>query len=133
MNTVFMDTVGLIALWDESDQWQQAASTAMKLLDVPGTRLVTTSCVLLECGNAAARKGYRARVCLLRDQFAAQNDLIDPTPAEIEQAWAAYERDSAGGASIVDHISFIVTRRLHIRNVFSNDRHFKIAGFNTLF
>jgi predicted nucleic acid-binding protein len=25
MNTVFLDTVGLVALWDEADQWHAAA------------------------------------------------------------------------------------------------------------
>ena len=35
---------------------------------------------------------------------------IEPSPAEIDEAWAAYRRDSAGGAGIVDHISFIVMR-----------------------
>jgi len=24
MNTVFLDTVGLVALWDEADQWHAA-------------------------------------------------------------------------------------------------------------
>ena len=28
MNAVFLDTVGLLALWDEGDQWHTAAETA---------------------------------------------------------------------------------------------------------
>lgn len=28
MNTVFLDTVGLLALWDASDQWHSVAESA---------------------------------------------------------------------------------------------------------
>jgi len=128
-----MDTVGLIATWDESDHWQAAASAAMRSLDVHRTRFITTSYVLLECANAAARKPYRADVSLLRDELATRNNLIEPSSDELQEAWAAYRRESAGGASVVDHVSFIVMRRLRITDVFGNDRHFKAAGFNTLF
>lgn len=133
MRAVFLDTVGLLALWDKTDQWRQAASAAMTSLAAPGVRLVTTSLVLLECGNAAARKPYRADVCLLRDRLSQQGNLIQPTDGDIEGAWNAYRRDNAGGAGIVDHISFVVMRRSGIADAFANDRHFRTAGFNTLF
>lgn len=133
MRTVFLDTVGLLALWDKTDQWRQAASAARASLGVAGVRLVTTPLVLMECGNAAARKPYRSDVCLLRERLTRHGNLIQPTEAEIEEAWSAYRRDSAGGAGIVDHISFIIMRRLGITDAFTNDRHFKTAGFNTLF
>ena len=32
MRVVFLDTVGLLALWDESDQWHESASYAYELL-----------------------------------------------------------------------------------------------------
>jgi predicted nucleic acid-binding protein len=59
--------------------------------------------------------------------------LIEPTLEDWHQAWVAYARGDAAGAGIVDHVSFLVMRRLGITDVFSNDRHFKAAGFNTLF
>lgn len=133
MNKVFLDTAGLIALWDGADQWHAAAGEAMSLLDVPGTRFVTSPYILLECGNSLARTPFRAKVCLFRQELVEQDDLVEPSAAEIEEAWAAYWRDSAGGAGIVDQVSFVIMRRLGITDVFSNDRHFKAAGFNTLF
>ena len=133
MRMVFLDTVGLLALWDKTDQWRQAATAARASLDVAGVRVVTTDLVLLECGNAAARKPYRSDVCLLRDRLKHQGNLIQPTEADIEQAWDSYRRDSAGGAGIVDHVSFIVMRRLGIIDAFTNDRHFRTAGFESLF
>ena len=66
MTDVFMDTVGLIAVWDTSDQWHIPAAAAYRLLLGQGRRLFTTSYVLIECGNAAARRPYRPRVDVLR-------------------------------------------------------------------
>lgn len=133
MNTVFLDTVGLIGLWDEDDQWHEPAGAAMALLDSPSVRLVTTSLVLFECGNAAARRPYRFEVCHLWEELRRQGNLIVPTGEQIDASWAGYRLDVVGGGSIVDHVSFTIMRGLGINDVFSNDRHFKAAGFNTLF
>ena len=46
---------------------------------------------------------------------------------------AGVRRGDAGHAGIVDHISFVVMRRLEIADAFSNDGHFQAAGFTTLF
>ncbi|NUQ62185.1 MAG: hypothetical protein HUU20_06840 [Pirellulales bacterium] len=59
--------------------------------------------------------------------------MIDLTPEEAEEAWAAYGRGEAGEAGIVDHISFVVMRRLGLTHAFTNDRHFQAAGFVVLF
>jgi predicted nucleic acid-binding protein len=133
VNGAFLDTVGLIAVWDSSDQWHVAAEAAYRTLLDQGRRLVTTSFVLLECGNTAARRPYRSRVNALRRALADGGLLIEPTPQEVEDAWAAYDRGEAGGAGMVDHVSFRVMRRLGIVEVFTNDRHFTAAGFTTLF
>ena len=62
MNAVFLDTVGLLALGDASDQWHEAAETAFARLRDARLPLLTTTFVLLECGNAAARRPYRRQV-----------------------------------------------------------------------
>jgi predicted nucleic acid-binding protein len=133
MNGVFLDSVGLIALWNRNDQWHTPAKAAMTLANAPNAQFVSTSYVLMECGNAGARTPFRADVCALRDRLILRRDLIEPSAAEIDEAWAAYRKNTAGGASIVDHISFVIMRRMGITDAFTNDRHFKAAGFNTLF
>jgi uncharacterized protein len=133
MTAVFLDTVGLIAIWDESDQWHGPAEAAFRTLLTQGRRLVTTGLVLLECGNAAARRPYRRRVNVLRHALGDEGLLIEPTAQEFEGAWAAYDRGEAGQAGIVDHVSFLVMRRLGIAEAFTNDRHFQAAGFACLF
>jgi uncharacterized protein len=133
MKPVFLDTVGLIALWDEADQWHQAAAPIFSALLAAHRNLVTTSTVLLECGNAAARKSYRQDVSDLRQNLLAHGDLIEPATAEMEQAWREFSAGVEGYAGIVDCISFVVMRRLGITQVFTNDKHFRPAGFEVLF
>jgi predicted nucleic acid-binding protein len=133
MNRVFLDTVGMIAVWDNTDQWHAAAHAAYRALVAQGRRLVTTSLVLYECGNAAARRPYRTDVNELRKFLVQEQLLVDPTPEEVEEAWAAFGRGEAAEAGIVDHLSFAVMRRLGITDAFTNDRHFHAAGFTTLF
>jgi uncharacterized protein len=133
MRDIFLDTVGMIAVWDDTDQWHADAKAAYDLLFGQGRKLVTTSLVLYECGNASARRTYRADVCELRRALIQEALLIKPTAQEIEIAWAAYERGEAGQAGIVDHVSFQVMRRLGLTQALTNDRHFLAAGFQVLF
>jgi predicted nucleic acid-binding protein len=133
MIDVFLDSVGLIAVLDLSDQWHAPAEASYRALVAQRRRLVTTNFVLLECGNAAARRPYRPRIDALRRAFRDEGLLFDPSVEEFEEAWVAYNRGEAGQASIVDHVSFLVMRRLGLTEALTNDRHFSAAGFQTLF
>ena len=133
MTPVFLDTVGLLAVWDATDQWNAAADAAYGDVIQRRQPVLTTALVLWECGNAAARRPFRQRVNVLRLKLIQEGLLIEPTPREIEAAWAAYDRGEAAQAGIVDHVSFVVMRRLGITEAFTNDRHFQAAGFRTLF
>jgi predicted nucleic acid-binding protein len=133
MTAVFLDTVGLLAVWDATDQWHVAAQHVFDQLLQLNVPLVTTSYVLIECANAASRRPYRSRVNDLRTTLRDDGLLFDPTTNEMEQAWQAYDRDEAGNAGIVDQVSFVVMRRLGLTQAFTNDAHFQAAGFQTLF
>ena len=131
MSLVFADKVGLISLWDTTDPLHlQAESCVAELHDAS---LCTTNFVLLECGNKAARRPYRGRVNELRMQLEKSGMLFVPTEADWQRAWECYAQGQAGNAGIVDQISFVVMRRLNITRAFTHDRHFKAAGFETLF
>ena len=133
MKRVFLDTVGLLALWDASDQWHEAASSAVKTISANQVRTITSELILLECGNAAARKPYRHEVVALRMGLIESNALITVSADDIELAWNAYEGREAAGAGIVDQVSFLLMRRLGITEALTNDEHFRAAGFVTLF
>jgi uncharacterized protein len=130
---VLLDTVGILAVWDRADQWHDSATRVFSGLLRLNRVLVTTTLVFLECGNAAARTPYRSRVDALRRSFLDEGRLIEPTAEDFEWAWSAYSRGEAGQAGIVDHVSFVVMRRLGLTQAFTNDAHFQAAGFETLF
>lgn len=131
--TVFLDTVGLLAIWDESDQWHYSAQKCFLEMVSKKADLITSSFILLECGNAAARRPYRSAVSRLRQQMELGNRLITPTVEDWQTAWLNYGRGKADSAGIVDHVSFAIMRRLGISKAFTNDGHFRTAGFETLF
>jgi predicted nucleic acid-binding protein len=133
MTPVFLETVGLLALWDVNDQWHDAADNAYQQVVSQRRGVVTTLFILLECGNAASRRTYQSDVCELRQSLERRSELIVPTEDDWIDAWQAYERGEAGEAGIVDHVSFVVKRRLGMTAAFTNDRHFQAAGFTTLF
>ena len=95
--------------------------------------VITTTFILLECGNTAARRTFRGDVCALRQTLDLREELIVPTEDDWQAAWVAYERGEAGQAGIVDHVSFQVMRRLGITEAFANDKHYQAAGFTVLF
>ncbi len=133
MRTVFLDTVGLLALWDRSDQWHPAADDAYQALTAGPVRLVTSTLILYECGNAAARRPYRNDVADLWLALDATGDLFRPTAAQAERAWANYAAGPPGSAGAVDHLSFVLMADAGITEAFTNDAHFRTAGFVTLF
>lgn len=130
---VFLDSVGLLAIWNRRDQWHGAAKAAMAPLISARARLVTTTLVLFECGNAAARLSFRSQVVKMRRSMSETGKLIVPTEADIEEGWANYAREAPGAAGIIDQISFAVMRRLGLTKAFTNDRHFSAVGFEILF
>lgn len=133
MTPVFLDTVGVLAIFDEDDQWHAAASVAYQPLVEQRRQLVTIVPVLVECANAAARRTYRADVVALYEQLALSGGMIELFPEDWDRAWRAYAAGEAGYAGLVDQLSFVVMRRLGLRQAFTNDRHFAAAGFEPLF
>jgi hypothetical protein len=89
--------------------------------------------VLLECGNAAQRRPFRAHVAQFQWQLRRDRALLPCTRGEWDAAWHEYERGRPGAPGIVDCISFAVMRRLGLTDAFTNDQHFRAAGFNPLF
>jgi predicted nucleic acid-binding protein len=133
VNGVFLDSVGILATVNKSDRWHAVAVLAYELLVESRAQPFTTTFILAEVGNAAARNPTRRKVCELFDNLNKTDCIIAPTEQDWHAAWAAYRRGEAGDAGIVDHVSFQVMARLGIRRAFTNDRHFRAAGFEPLF
>jgi predicted nucleic acid-binding protein len=133
MRVVFLDTVGLLATWDVRDQWHALAAKVFEKLIQERATLVTTEFVLAECGNAASRKPYRNRVPVIRNSLTQQGRVAIVNELDLQGAWESYRKNKPGTAGIVDELSFVIMRKLDITEAFTNDQHFRTAGFTTLF
>ena len=133
MKAVFLDTVGLIAVWDEDDQWHAPAAGVFAQLLRQKIVMVTTPYVLAECANAASRRPYRADVVELRATLERRKRVLVPTDDDWQEAWRSYAAGHPGGPGVVDHLSFLVMRRYGLAQAFTNDQHFRSAGFEPLF
>jgi len=129
---IFLDTAGLVAIWDRRDQWHEAARRAYALHVRNGAVTITTNLVMFEAANSVSRLLAVRRVLVqFRQTLIRERRLVEPSAHEIEQAWSQYQHGVPG--SFVDLVSFEVMRRIDAHEVFSNDRHFRTAGFITLF
>jgi uncharacterized protein len=133
VSAVFLDTVGLIASWNASDQWHKPAQQAFTEILQQRRILITSTFVLLECANTVARTDLRVEVTRLRIALTQQGRLIDPTEEDLKSAWNTFDQGKPGEAGIVDLVSFAAMRRLGLTQAFTNDKHFAVAGFETLF
>ena len=65
------------------------------------------------------------------DEVVARLSLMIVRRRRGERAGRRIDREPAAG--IVDQVSFVVMRRLGLTRAFTNDWHFRAAGFETLF
>ena len=124
---VFVDTSTLTALLDGDDHRHEDAERTFRWL-LETAQLVTHNYVVVEA-EAVARRRLGA---------AAASALTDAILPVIEVAWVdealhregqAVQRAGVGEASLVDHVSFAVMRRLGIETAFAYDADFEQQGF----
>jgi predicted nucleic acid-binding protein len=129
--TIFVDTLYVIALVNERDQYhQQAIELAAKLVDQP---LLTTDAVLLEIGNGLARNYKQAAIEVL-EEFLASEDvtIVHLTPELFDQAFSLYKKYQDKSWGLIDCISFEVMRATGVNQALTSDQHFEQAGFRVL-
>lgn len=130
---LLLDTVGILALLNKRDQWHEWAVKAFEELNAQEFRPITTTFILAETANAASRTPLRGQVVSLKKELESRGRLVIPNDEDWTNAWTGYVQGEAGDAGLVDNLSFAVMRRLGIQCVFSYDKHFRAAGFETLF
>lgn len=129
---IFVDTAAFLARHLERDQYHERASKAWKRLRVERARLVTSNFVLDELFTLLARRASyafaagRARHILSSEEL----EILRPDLETEIEAVDLFEKYADQKISFTDCTSFVLMRQHKIRQVFSFDRHFELAGFD---
>lgn len=123
-----MDTGFVMAVVNDQDQYHP---TAVKLANqFRNYPMVITDAVLLEIGNALARR-FKTKAIDIINHFYDSDEviLIHVTPALLRRGFDLYRTYHDKTWGLVDCISFVVMREMGITEVLTLDRHFAQAGF----
>ena len=131
---VFLDTNGWLALLNASDTLHGPAVALWEELVEQGATLVVTDWVLAETGNGLARTPARRQLGRAVDLFrsSSKSRFLFVSSAYLEAALNLYDHREDKGWGLVDCASFAVMQDLGITEAFTDDRHFKQAGFRRL-
>lgn len=134
MNTVFVDTSALKALFDFGDEFHKKSVKVFSDCQKEGKPLVTSNFILDETYTLfRAFLGKPAAIEFRRDL--AELKLINVKRVLLKDetdAWKFFVKLPGRGVSFTDCTSFALMKRLGIRDVFAFDADFKKAGFNIL-
>lgn len=133
-NEVLLDSSYAIALAAVTDELHAQAVVLAEQLRAAGTRMVTTHGVLLEIGNALAKKRYRAGAVLLLTALESDpNITIVPISSELyAKALALFKKRPDKEWDLIDCASFVVMRDRGLTEALTSDEHFEQAGFIAL-
>lgn len=135
VNAVFADASAWVASGNAKEEHhQEARETRSALLD-EGTTLLTTNLVLAEVHALVCRaRGSGAGVDLLDMVYSDPQFAVVHVDRDLETAatdrWLRVFQDHP--FSLCDAVSFEVMRREGIRQAFTLDHHFAVAGFTML-
>ncbi|HEV8634070.1 MAG TPA: PIN domain-containing protein [Chloroflexota bacterium] len=128
----FVDSSGLMAVFDANDPRRAAAETVLRRLRAEDALLVSTNYVVLETWSIAQRRfGLQAVRTLQADILPLL--VVQWVDEQIHAAAvAALFASGRRQLSLVDCTSLEVMRRLGISRVFAFDPHFAEQGFEVL-
>lgn len=132
-NSIFVDTAGWAGIVLQNSPDYQAMKSFYKRTIAARRGLVTTNYVLAElvalltARSRASRREIIAFIGGIRRIAELTVVHVDaPTDAD---AWSLLEQHDDKEWSLVDAASFVVMRRLGLREAFTTDHHFSQAGF----
>ena len=129
---IYIDTGAFIARYIERDQYHHEALGIWKTLR--GVHLYTSNFILDELLAYTGRiTGNNFISDKVRKIYASESFTLLRPDNEIEQqALELFDRYADQSISYTDCISFALMKKVHLKKVFSFDRHFTIAGFELI-
>ncbi|MDD2708233.1 MAG: PIN domain-containing protein [Verrucomicrobiae bacterium] len=132
MTAVFIDTGAFLARLLPKDQHHLAASRAWDQLAGMNVSLVSSEAVLLETANflTRAESGRFAAKWLKVALDSQEIRWLHSHPEDFIEAADYLQKFSDQRISLTDALSMELMRQNKIRQIFSFDRHFPLAGFS---
>jgi predicted nucleic acid-binding protein len=130
LTEVFVDSSFVIALVNLNDQFHARAVAAADAYD--GRALVTTEAVLLEIGNALARKFKAEAIEAIENFLSADEVRVVPLDTNLfRKALTLYKSYQDKSWGLVDCTSFVVMRELNIADALTadHDSHRPVSTF----
>lgn len=132
---VFLDTGGLITLLNNDQANHQVACSVFEGFVNSGVELYTTSFVLEELVTLS-RCREKVRVTeifeFLHNLYINDLNVIEVGRDRFSNALILMHKFKDHFFSMTDCVSFVVMKELKIKDAFTTDKHFAIAGFNNL-
>jgi predicted nucleic acid-binding protein len=127
---IFVDTGPFVAKYDASDSRHADAANGFAQVASEGHRWVTSSFVLCETLNLLQRfAGGRFAAHTGGLLLASSVAIVEPESSDRKAALALLEKFADQRVGYCDCVSFVIMRRLRLRDAFAFDRHFERAGF----
>ncbi|MDK2931808.1 MAG: uncharacterized protein PWR07_1939 [Bacillota bacterium] len=130
----FLDTSYVIALSVPKDRHHRRALELASQIEASKNRLITTRAVVLEIGNALAKRSHREAAVALLESL-ANDPLITIVPLSerlYRRAFALYQERPDKEWGLTDCCAFIVMNDMGIHEALTADDHFRQAGFRAL-
>lgn len=134
MNNIFIDTGAFIAKYLPEDQFHLKALGLWQKLEKKQTKLITSNFVLDETLTLLARRAdYSFSSRIAQAIYASKViKIIRPTLETEYGALVYFEKFSDQRVSFTDCVSFQMMKEHRIKQAFSFDRHFELAGFSCI-
>ena len=134
IKSLFIDSSYVIALSSPKDKYHIKAKELAQRIKKEGIKSITTRAILIEIGNALARRISRSIALTLLDTL--EKDLsVEIVPLTEELFFRAkdlYRQRPDKEWGLTDCLSFVVMQQRGVTAALTTDVHFRQAGFRAL-
>jgi len=127
--SVFVDTSGILSVLDADDAGHGATFPSWRTAIEEGEGLVSTNYVTVETAALVQRRLGMEAMRTFVDEILPMIDTVWVTEADHHAGLSALLAAGRRRLSLVDCVSFVVMRRLGIRDYLGLDTHFAEQGF----
>lgn len=132
MTSLFLDTSYLIAVEYASDQKHREAQKHWRsLLKKPSLHIVTTSYVFDEVVTLLNDRRLHSKAVEVGRMLLTSTTvrLVHVDKELFDEAWTYFQKRKDKRYSMTDCVSFVLMKRMGLKQALTFDRHFKQAGF----